>query len=86
VSATDYDGNGITNSTGPLSSSAQFSSETQLFSWTPNYSQTGIYTIVFYAHDNDPLDPKTGQMEVVILELFALSSSSFSFIPVKLFM
>lgn len=66
VSANDLDDNGITYSTGPLPPNTDFDPAAQLFTWTPDYSQAGIHTIVFYAQDNDPLDPKRGQMEVVI--------------------
>lgn len=45
---------------------AAFNPATRLFSWTPDYTQAGIYTVVFYTQDNDPQDPKTSRMEVVI--------------------
>ncbi len=52
VSASDPDGDPVKIDTGniaPLPSGAVFSGN--VFSWTPNFNQAGIYTVTFYARD-----------------------------------
>jgi hypothetical protein len=65
VMATDYDGDAITYSTGPLPSGASFDPAGRLFSWRPDSSQAGTYTVVFYAADSG-LPPMQGELDVVI--------------------
>jgi hypothetical protein len=65
VMATDYDGDAISYSTGPLPGGAFFDPASRLFSWRPDSSQAGIYTVAFYATDNG-LSPAQGQLDVVI--------------------
>jgi hypothetical protein len=63
VGATDPDGDVIAYSTGPLPMGASFDGSTRSFSWTPDNTQAGNYTVAFYATDSGGL---VGQLEVVI--------------------
>jgi hypothetical protein len=65
VIATDYDGDGVTYSTNALPNGASFDPVNRLFSWRPDSTQVGTYTVAFYAVDNG-LPPMTGQLGVVI--------------------
>ncbi len=51
VSATDADGDSLTYSATSLPSGATFDPATRTFTWTPNYSQSGSYTIRFQVTD-----------------------------------
>src|SRR6185436_15882802 len=54
VTATDADGDHVTLSTGTLPSGATASDQgnnSLNFSWQPNTSQSGTYTVTFYASD-----------------------------------
>jgi C1A family cysteine protease len=51
VSATDPDGDTITYSSSTLPAGAALNTSTAAFSWTPDYTQSGTYTITFYASD-----------------------------------
>jgi hypothetical protein len=53
VSASDPEGKALTYSTGPLPAGASFNPETQEFTWTPDYTQAGVYPIVFYVSDGE---------------------------------
>lgn len=66
VTANDYDGDAITHSTGTLPRGASFDPAKGLFSWRPDYTQAGTYTVVFYASDNGT-PSMTGQLEVAII-------------------
>jgi hypothetical protein len=66
VTAADPDGNAITYSTGSLPNGASFDASTKLFSWRPDGTEAGTYTIVFYASDNGS-PSMTGQLEVAII-------------------
>jgi beta propeller repeat protein len=63
VKATDPDGDAIVYSTGPLPTGASFNASAGLFSWTPSNTQSGNYSVVFYASDGGGL---SGQTEVSI--------------------
>jgi hypothetical protein len=65
VSATDYDGDAVAYSTGTLPSRASFDPENRLFSWKPDSTQAGGYTVAFYATDSGS-PSMTGQIDVVI--------------------
>ncbi|NWG04500.1 MAG: putative Ig domain-containing protein [Syntrophaceae bacterium] len=65
VTATDPDGDAITYSTGPLPKGAFFDASGGLFSWTPDSTQAGIYTVAFYAMDSGS-PPMTGNLNVSI--------------------
>ncbi|MDY6932590.1 MAG: DUF2341 domain-containing protein [Spirochaetota bacterium] len=53
IFSTDPDGDNLTYSASNLPKGADFNSDTRIFSWTPNYSQSGIYTDVkFTVTDN----------------------------------
>ncbi|MCX5825094.1 MAG: putative Ig domain-containing protein [Deltaproteobacteria bacterium] len=66
VQATDPDGDSISYCTEQLPPGASFDSATRIFSWTPDFTQAGTYTIVFFASDNGSPESKTGRTEVVI--------------------
>ena len=51
VSATDPDGDVLTNSTSALPSGASFNTVTRAFSWTPTYAQAGKYPVTFTVSD-----------------------------------
>jgi len=53
VAASDTQGTALTYSTGELPAGAGFDPETQEFTWTPDYTQAGIYPIVFYVSDGE---------------------------------
>lgn len=65
VSANDYDGDSIIYSTGPLPVGAYFDANTKKFTWTPDYTQAGLYVVNFMATDNY-VEPATGAISVVI--------------------
>jgi murein DD-endopeptidase MepM/ murein hydrolase activator NlpD len=65
VSATDPDGDGIVLWTNSLPQGSTFDIITGTFLWMPDSSQSGNYTVVFYATD-DGTPNLTGQIEVVI--------------------
>ena len=65
VTATDPDGDAITYSTGPLPKGASFDASGGLFSWTPDSTQAGTYTVAFYAMDSGS-PPMTGNLNVSI--------------------
>ena len=66
ITANDYDGDAITYSTGTLPRGASFDPAKGLFSWRPDYTQAGTYTVVFYASDNGT-PSMTGQLQVAII-------------------
>lgn len=66
VIATDPDGDNITYYTEPLPLGASFDPSTRLFSWTPEYNQTGTHTIRFFAEDNGSPDHKVGDTYVIV--------------------
>ena len=51
--AADTVGTVLTYSTAPLPAGASFNPETREFTWTPDYTQAGVYPIVFYASDGE---------------------------------
>jgi len=51
TTATDVNGDTITYSSSTLPVGAVFNSTTAAFSWAPGYTQSGTYTITFYASD-----------------------------------
>ncbi|GAA3640260.1 hypothetical protein GCM10022200_24890 [Microbacterium awajiense] len=53
VEATDPDGDAITYSASGLPAGATFDPATQQFAWTPDYTQSGDYTVTFTASDGD---------------------------------
>ncbi len=63
VTANDPDGDDLVYSTGALPAGASFDATARSFSWIPDNTQTGTYTVVFYATDSEGL---VGQLEVVI--------------------
>jgi len=65
VAANDPDGDAIAYSSGDLPPEAVFDSATGLFSWQPDHTMAGVYTVVFYATD-DGIPNLTGQLEVSI--------------------
>jgi hypothetical protein len=65
VEASDPDGDAVIYSTAELPEGAVFDPNTGLFSWQPDHTMAGIYTVVFYATDNG-MPNLTGQLEVSI--------------------
>jgi hypothetical protein len=65
VTASDPDGDSVTYSVGSLPTGAFFDPATGIFSWAPAYSQSGFYTVEFYATDNFA-PPATGKLSVTI--------------------
>lgn len=65
VSATDPDGDRVTYSTGNLPAGATFNPATEVFTWTPNYAQAGLYLVKFYAADSKDISMST-ELDVVI--------------------
>jgi hypothetical protein len=53
VEATDPDGDALTYTVGELPAGASFDPATRQFSWTPDYTQAGEYTVEFTAADGD---------------------------------
>ena len=53
ILATDTDGDAITYSATGLPSGATFNADTKTFTWTPDYSQSGEYSVVFSASDGN---------------------------------
>ena len=53
VSATDPDGDAITYSATGLPTGASFDPSTHIFTWTPDYTQAGVYTVTFTASDGN---------------------------------
>jgi hypothetical protein len=51
VAATDPDGDALTYSASGLPAGASFDPATQQFTWTPDHSQAGTYTVTFTAKD-----------------------------------
>ena len=51
VNASDSDGNPLTYSATDLPTNVTFDAGTRLFSWTPDYSQTGVYNVSFSVTD-----------------------------------
>jgi len=49
--AADTEGTALTYSTDPLPAGASFDPDTREFTWTPDYTQAGVYTLVFYVSD-----------------------------------
>jgi hypothetical protein len=52
LSATDEDNDPLTFSASPLPNGATFNANTKTFSWTPTYSQSGIYPVTFTVRDD----------------------------------
>ena len=55
VAASDTEGTVLTYSTGPLPTGASFNPVTQEFTWTPDYTQAGVYPVVFNVSDGENL-------------------------------
>jgi enterochelin esterase-like enzyme len=51
--AADTEGTVLTYSTDPLPAGASFNPETREFTWTPDYTQAGVYPIVFKVSDGE---------------------------------
>ena len=56
ISATDFDGDQLSYSASNLPDGASFNPDTQTFSWTPRYDQTGVYTVHFEVSDGQSTD------------------------------
>ncbi|MBN1381261.1 MAG: S8 family serine peptidase [Deltaproteobacteria bacterium] len=66
VWATDEDGDVLTYSAAGLPAGASFYPGTKTFTWTPTYSQSGVYPVTFTVEDgNGGLDAKTISITVI---------------------
>lgn len=66
VEATDPDGDAVTYSAEGLPAGASFDPATRQFSWTPDYTQSGVYTVTFTASDGDKSYSLSSTKEVTI--------------------
>ena len=64
ISASDPDGDSLTYSASNLPSGATFSASTRTFSWTPNTSQSGSYSVTFAVSDGSLTDLETVAISV----------------------
>ncbi len=56
ISASDPDGDALTNTTSTLPEGAVFDADTGTFTWTPGYDQAGSYTVTFTVSDGSLTD------------------------------
>ena len=63
VTASDPDGDGLTFSASNVPTGASFNSSSQVFSWTPDYGDAGIYNVQFTVTDNG--SPAESDLEIV---------------------
>lgn len=67
VSATDPDGDAVTLSVTNLPAGATFNSDTAIFSWTPDNTQSGVYVVKFTAMDNgSPIASSTIEVPITV--------------------
>lgn len=64
VTATDADGDALTYSIESLPEGAGFNPATGQFSWTPDFTQSGIYSMTFTVSDGTDSDAETIQITV----------------------
>ncbi|MDA8792707.1 putative Ig domain-containing protein, partial [Bacteriovoracaceae bacterium] len=67
ISATDPDGDNLIYSVSNLPSGASFDVNTQVFSWTPDFNQTGNYSVTFEVSDDG--SPSLSDSEVVTIDV-----------------
>ncbi|MCP4371133.1 MAG: hypothetical protein GY797_23915, partial [Deltaproteobacteria bacterium] len=66
VTAADPDGDDLTYAVNNLPEGAVFDPVTQVFSWTPNYAQTGTYPDVVFTVTDDG-DPSLSDSETIVI-------------------
>lgn len=66
VEATDPDGDALTYTASNLPAGATFDPSTRVFSWTPDYTQAGEYTVSFTASDGTRSYSLSGTKDVTI--------------------
>ena len=66
VAATDPDGDQLTYAASDLPAGATFDPATQQFSWTPGYTEAGVYTVTFTANDGTQSHSLTATQTVTI--------------------
>ncbi len=65
VSATDFDNDQLTYTTDILPNGAHFDVLARVFSWTPDYTQSGTYSVTFHVSDNHGgTDSKTVSLSI----------------------
>lgn len=64
VTATDADNDSLTFSAASLPNGAIFNPATQLFSWTPDYEQSGVHTVTFSVSDGSLSDSESVAMTI----------------------
>ena len=74
VSAYDPEGQSIFYSASNLPSGASFNNNNRLFTWAPNFSQVGSYSVTFQAHDGY----QSSYMNVPVTVLSNISNNSIS--------
>jgi MBG domain/Putative Ig domain/Bacterial Ig domain len=74
VMATDYDGDPVSYSTGPLPGGASFDPAARSFSWEPDGTEAGTYVVTFYATDSGS-PAMQGRLDVAIIVGEVLSPS-----------
>ncbi len=67
VNATDVDGDPIVYSATNLPTGAAFNPVTKEFTWKPTYSQSGIHTVTFQAHDGN--SPGTTLASITVVDV-----------------
>ncbi|MEK7153027.1 MAG: Ig-like domain-containing protein, partial [Patescibacteria group bacterium] len=65
ITASDPDGDALNYSASNLPSGASFDALTHLFSWTPNYTEAGNYSVAFSVSDGSSSDSETITITVV---------------------
>jgi Putative Ig domain. len=65
ISAIDPDEDALAYSTSVLPDGANFDENSHVFSWIPDYEQSGIYTITFSVNDGDLSDSETISIDVL---------------------
>ena len=58
LNAVDPDGDTVTYTGGPLPAGATLDNATGLFSWTPDFTQAGVYDVFFSANSAAPSSPE----------------------------
>ncbi|SDX82397.1 S-layer homology domain-containing protein [Paenibacillus sp. CF384] len=65
IHATDKNGTPLTYSASNLPAGASFNASSRVFSWTPTYSQAGVYAVTFYVTDGTSTVSEDVQINVV---------------------
>lgn len=69
AAATDADEDAIVYSSSALPAGASFNAQTGAFSWTPSYTQSGTYSVTFYASDGKIVVGQTATISVANVKM-----------------